>query len=87
MTQRDLHVIEITVEYERAGRSRVLRTLAIPAVALILAATVLFSVGGSTRSGPAVAAVSPCTIGTIPRVQAGYRPDAATAPKRPAGCR
>jgi hypothetical protein len=89
MTQRGLHVIEVTVEYERAGRSRLIRALAIPVVALILAATVLFSAGGTGSGAPAIVALpkpSRCTIGTIPRVQAGYRPDAATGPKTPAGC-
>jgi len=93
MAQSPPQVIEITVEYEGSSRSSLIRLLAAPALALMVAAAVLLSVGGSAPrpAGITPVPVSRCAIGTIPRVQAGYRPteaaDARSLPEQPAGCR
>lgn len=96
MSQLGPQVIEITVEYKGTSRSRLVRILAAPVLALMVAAAVLLSTGGTGGTSvprPVIVApvpVSRCSIGTIPRVQAGYRPteaaDAHSLPSEPAGC-
>jgi hypothetical protein len=79
MTEPGPHVVSITVDYHGAGQPRFGRGLTILVLALVLVAAVLLSGVGGKRSPSALRAVKPsaCEIGSIPRVEAGYRPVAA----------
>lgn len=77
MTEPGPHVVSITVDYHGAGHQpRFGRHLTILVLALVLAAAVLLSAVGGKRSPSPVRAIKPsaCEIGSIPRVEAGYRP-------------
>jgi hypothetical protein len=76
MTESGPHVVSITVDYHGAGQPRFGRRLMILVLALVLAAAVLLSAVGGKRSPSAVRTIKPsaCEVGSIPRVEAGYRP-------------